>query len=123
MNPQVTEQTYLIRFDLFERGWSDRTLRHFLGEPDANEPNPFYRSATPMRLYARQRSRDAATVAACPDAERGASLKNELNSALCRISGGDVATAARALSVEERGAYHFGYAAASVKYRGGDETK
>lgn len=40
---------------LKERGWTPAMVRRLLGEPDAEKPNPYYRSAAPMRLYAHAR--------------------------------------------------------------------
>jgi hypothetical protein len=37
------------------RGWTDTLIRDFLGPPDHTRPHPHYRSAAPMRLYARSR--------------------------------------------------------------------
>ena len=34
-----------------EFGWTDTLIARHLGEPDAETPNPHYRSAAPMRLY------------------------------------------------------------------------
>lgn len=35
-----------------DRGWTDRLVQAYLGEPDATRPNPRYRHAgAPMRLY------------------------------------------------------------------------
>lgn len=41
--------------ELKSRGWTEAGIRRFLGEPDAWAPNPFYRSAAPMRFYERVR--------------------------------------------------------------------
>ena len=37
---------------LRERGWTDAMIRDLLGKPDKLRPNPRYRSAAPMRLWA-----------------------------------------------------------------------
>lgn len=37
------------------RGWTARLIQIFLGAPDMTRPNPHYRNAAPMRLYARHR--------------------------------------------------------------------
>jgi hypothetical protein len=37
------------------RGWTETLIRQYLGAPDSSCPNPYYRSAAPMRLYARAR--------------------------------------------------------------------
>jgi hypothetical protein len=34
-----------------ERGWTDKLIRHFLGDPDELATNPHHRSGPPMRLY------------------------------------------------------------------------
>ena len=44
---------------LQNRGWTDRTIRILLGEPDATAPNPHGRSAPPMKLYTVERVREA----------------------------------------------------------------
>jgi hypothetical protein len=36
-------------------GWTETLIRQYLGAPDSSCPNPYYRSAAPMRLYARAR--------------------------------------------------------------------
>ena len=36
---------------LKERGWTAASIKKFLGEPDRFVPNPYYRSASAMRLY------------------------------------------------------------------------
>lgn len=41
------------------RGWTDRGIRLFLGEPDKKVPNPHYKSASPMRLYLKARVEEA----------------------------------------------------------------
>jgi hypothetical protein len=42
----------LATSQLKQRGWTQGLITNFLGEPDALRPNPRYRSAAPMRLYA-----------------------------------------------------------------------
>jgi hypothetical protein len=37
------------------RGWTETLIRDYLGAPDSSCLNPYYRSAAPMRLYARAR--------------------------------------------------------------------
>ena len=37
--------------ELKKRGWTDTLVRINLGEADGSKPNPYYRSAAPMRLY------------------------------------------------------------------------
>jgi hypothetical protein len=43
---------------LKERGWTEAMVRDLLGEPDRRAPNPHYRSAPPMRLWAPDRVTD-----------------------------------------------------------------
>ena len=33
------------------RGWTESMIKQYLGEPDELKPNPYYKSAAPMRLY------------------------------------------------------------------------
>lgn len=33
------------------RGWTEAMIKQYLGEPDELKPNPYYKSAAPMRLY------------------------------------------------------------------------
>jgi hypothetical protein len=40
---------------LKQRGWTEALVEKFLGPPDATRPNPHYKSAAPMRLYAATR--------------------------------------------------------------------
>jgi hypothetical protein len=41
--------------DLRARGWGPTMVERLLGQPDRLVPNPRYRSAAPMRLYAVER--------------------------------------------------------------------
>lgn len=41
--------------ELKKRGWTEAMVRDLLGEPDSRVPNPRYRSAAPMRLWALDR--------------------------------------------------------------------
>lgn len=47
---------YLSTAELTERGWSKSMIPRFLGEHDEEKRNPFYRSASPMKLYLRERA-------------------------------------------------------------------
>lgn len=38
-----------------ERGWTASLVENFLGTPDVTKTNPLYRSAAPMKLYAKER--------------------------------------------------------------------
>jgi len=40
---------------LKQRGWTDASIRDFLGEPDKLAQNPHYRKAAPMHLYRQSR--------------------------------------------------------------------
>jgi hypothetical protein len=42
----------LTSTQLKERGWTPTLVKKFLDPPDATKPNPHYKSASPMRLYA-----------------------------------------------------------------------
>jgi hypothetical protein len=52
---QVSHDDYLTVPSLKARGWTQALIRDYLGAPDTSCPNPYYRSAAPMRLYARAR--------------------------------------------------------------------
>jgi hypothetical protein len=45
----------LTKSDLISRGWTEGTIKKYLGKPDELHTNPHYRSAPPMRLYAEDR--------------------------------------------------------------------
>jgi hypothetical protein len=34
-----------------ERGWTDKLINNYLGEPDRIKRNPYYRTGAPMKLY------------------------------------------------------------------------
>jgi hypothetical protein len=42
-----------------ERGWTDKTIKEFLGRPSKTKTNPNYRSAPPMKLYSLKRVEEA----------------------------------------------------------------
>lgn len=46
---------YITLASLRARGWTPAIVRSFLPQADATKPNPFYRCAAPMRLYALER--------------------------------------------------------------------
>ncbi len=52
MPTTTTTPAHLSIAGLKARGWTDALIRQLLGEPDVCVPNPYYRSAAPMRLYA-----------------------------------------------------------------------
>lgn len=45
-------EQHLTLTALLERGWTRAAVTRFLGDADATRPNPRYRSASPVRLYA-----------------------------------------------------------------------
>ena len=45
----------LTMTQLKERGWTATLVKKYLDPPDATRPNPHYKSAAPMRLYAESR--------------------------------------------------------------------
>ncbi len=50
---QVADQAEMLRLSVLrERGWTPALVAAFLGDPDALETNPHYRTAPPMRLRA-----------------------------------------------------------------------
>jgi hypothetical protein len=51
-SPAILNDEYLSAMALAERGWTPAMVRALLDPPDATKPNPKYRSAAPMRLYA-----------------------------------------------------------------------
>lgn len=46
---------FFTKANLKERGWTDGLVSRFLPAPDKTKPNPQFRSAAPMRLYAQDR--------------------------------------------------------------------
>jgi hypothetical protein len=51
----MEKNAFLIQSSLFERGWTKSLIRNFLPEPDQTKPNPWYRSASSMKLYKLER--------------------------------------------------------------------
>lgn len=49
------ELSLLSTSHLKEQGWTPALVKKFLDPPEVTKPNPHYRSASPMRLYARAR--------------------------------------------------------------------
>lgn len=84
---------------LRERGWTTGLIAGFLGEPDALRPNPRYRSAAPMRLYAQPRvemiERDPAFVAA----KERAALRSQRAKATAARKAEDLLALARSLPI------------------------
>lgn len=59
------KRSHLAASDLKARGWTDTSIRDFLGEPDEMRPNPHYRRAAPMRLFDFGRIEAAEATPAC----------------------------------------------------------
>lgn len=49
------KQEHITPTGLKARGWSEAMIKQYLGEPDELKPNPYYKSAAPMRLYSLKR--------------------------------------------------------------------
>lgn len=49
------KQEHITPSGLKARGWTDRMIKQFLGDPDELKTNPYYKSAAPMRLYSMKR--------------------------------------------------------------------
>jgi hypothetical protein len=54
-NKTQADKRYLSVPALRDRGWTPSIVEKLLGEADTTRPNPCYRSAAPMRLYAEVR--------------------------------------------------------------------
>lgn len=48
---QTEKEKYITRATIKERGWTDGKISLLLKEPDKEVPNPFYKSASKMKLY------------------------------------------------------------------------
>lgn len=48
---RLNQGKMITKAGLKARGWTDRAITKFLGEPDQTRPNPHYSSAAPMNLY------------------------------------------------------------------------
>lgn len=59
-----------------ERGWTPIIATRLLGEPDAIGPNPHYRNAAPMRLYALSRVEAAEASSAFAAARAGSAARS-----------------------------------------------
>jgi hypothetical protein len=59
VNEQPSAPTYLTLSNLKERGWTRTLIRDLLGQEDATRPNPYYRTAPPVRLYLLDRVQSA----------------------------------------------------------------
>lgn len=47
----MEKQKFLIKSNLFERGWTSGMVNKFLPNPDQLKPNPHYKKSPPMKLY------------------------------------------------------------------------
>src|SRR4051812_19196983 len=54
-----TATMFLNKSQLFGRGWTEKMVNRFLGEPDRTEENPWYAKGPPMRLYRLERVEEA----------------------------------------------------------------
>ena len=68
-DPIVIELTYFSTKQLKERGWTDGLIRKYLSEPCGRGPNPYYKSAPPMKLWATSRVVEAEQTVAANDLE------------------------------------------------------
>lgn len=55
MSNNKNKTEYITKSHVIERGWTERLIKKFLGEPDATRPNPMYKCASPMKLYDKKR--------------------------------------------------------------------
>ena len=47
----MDRENLLNKKEVKERGWTDKLIETFLGEPDESRTNPFYKKAAPTKLY------------------------------------------------------------------------
>lgn len=62
MNP--ASERMLTQTEIKDRGWNATMIRQFLGEPDEERRNPFYRSMPPMKLFKVKRVEQAEALPA-----------------------------------------------------------
>ena len=74
------------------RGWTEAMIWEYLGKADALTDNPHYRSASPMRLYYRERVLEA---------EQSDGFTNRKAQAAARSKAGKAAAATRAANLEK----------------------
>lgn len=60
----MTNDEYITKPHLKNRGWTDAMVKKFLGAPDMTKPNPHYKSAAPMGLWLAKRVNQAERTAA-----------------------------------------------------------
>lgn len=53
------EPEFCAKSTLKQRGWTDTAIERFLGDHDKEVPNPYYKSAAPMKLYKLSRVEEA----------------------------------------------------------------
>lgn len=76
--PETSDMPKMLSLkDLKERGWTAALVKQFLGEPDALKPNPHYREAAPMQLYASARVLEAESQEEWKQAKARASLRSQ----------------------------------------------
>lgn len=51
METEKIEKRFYTKSELKERGWTDASIKKFLGDPDETIVNPRYKCAAPMCLY------------------------------------------------------------------------
>jgi len=51
MSEEVKKTHYTKSILIKERGWTEKAIKLFLGDHDKEKPNPYYSSASPMKLY------------------------------------------------------------------------
>lgn len=52
---QEEKELYVSMKGLKAEGWTDKLIQKFLGEPDKTARNPMFASASPVKLYSRER--------------------------------------------------------------------
>lgn len=64
LNETIRKEQYLIKNQLKERGWTEKLIRDFLGEPDKNKwcGNKHYGGVHICKLYASERILKAETL-------------------------------------------------------------
>ncbi len=67
----------LATTQLKERGWTPALVKKLLGAPDVKRPNPYYRSAAPMQLYASERVLEVEQTAEWRQAAARAAMRSE----------------------------------------------
>jgi hypothetical protein len=89
----------LATSQLKQRGWTQSLIANFLGEPDALRPNPRYRSAAPMRLYALARVEAIETEPAFDAARARAGLRSQRAKATAARKAEELTAQARSMAI------------------------